>query len=180
VRALLLLAAVPLFGQVNAQLSPEPMAVLQALRIHTVGLWRLSACNDGPAPVTLAPERFYLAFPSVRIIDPARAAAILSAGQKATPASQAALWIGRGLAVATMLTGFGPIAASKTVTTSLALGVPAAQWAEKEFQGLTTSLAPYNESLLNAPVQLAPGVCASRTVFAAKQKSPQAVEASIK
>ncbi len=166
-------------AQVSAQFSPEPMAVMSSLNIRSMGLWSVRMCNDGAAPVLLPEERIYMAAPGLSLIMPVRARAILLTRQASTQKATVVRYIKYGLIGAAGLTGFGAVAASTTVIASLASGAALAGEVQRTLELEIPSIAPFADSLLEGPITLPPGGCATRTAFAAKVKNPKAITAQI-
>lgn len=177
---LLLCLSVVCAGQVTLIFTPEPMVVLSALHFRDLGLWTISACNDGAAPIMLAPERFELAAgPRLRIIARERVQAMLERQRERTPASLLMTLAGGGAFVAAGLTGFGPVAAKKEWVASLAWGGALLTQGAGYFKQKIPSLAPFQDSLLKGAVLLGPAECTTRTVFAAKQAGAATFTATI-
>ncbi len=167
-------------AQVTVAYTPEPMVVLRAMNVRDIGLWSVRACNDGPAAVTVPVERLYMASGAVRLITPERARAVVLDRRSRSKKALAAQYIGYGLSIAAVLTGFGPIAASKDVIAALALGSTVAHEARRQLDAEAPDTGPFLESMLNGPVTLEAGACATRTAFAAKMKAPATVFATIR
>lgn len=177
---LLFLLTSSLPGQVSIQLSPEPMEVLAALHVRGVGLWTLRVCNDSSSATLVAPERILMAVPSVRILDSSRAEAVLAAARGRNWRVQAATYISLGALMATALTGWGAIAAQPAVIAALGVGSGAARLVADELGRNAPDLGPYTGSLLETPIALSAGQCATRTVFAGKMKNPVSISAVLK
>ncbi len=177
---LLLVAAPSAQAQVSVQYSPEPMAVLGALNVKSVGIWSVRACNDGTQLVSIPEERIYMAAPAaIHLITPDRARSLVLASVGKTKKARAAEYIGYGLMIATPLVGFGPVAASKTVIASLGLATGVAAEFRQQFQSQTPDLSPFFGNILQGTLSLSPASCTTRTAFAAKMKNPQPVFAKI-
>lgn len=175
--ALLLLIAGPLAGQVRILATPEPMEVLRAVGLRTLGLWTVTACNDSPRATMLPKERLMLALPSVRIVHTDRAKAVLSYAQGRQPRARAVQVIRYALLGAAVASGFA--GGSPAASAGLAAGAGFADQFARRLEAETPSLAPWLAGLSDEPLRLDPGSCGFRTVFAALQRGARPVEVTI-
>lgn len=187
--AALILAALPLCGQISLEASPEPMAVTADIPLKVLGLWTLRACNDGPNPRAEIPEeRIAMAAwfekasgkPSnFEFITAAHAQRVLSTRQGKNKKQIAVDLIETGLDIALPLMGWDVIAASKKTIGAFAAGRGMASMISKRLQSQVPSIAMFQDELLTKPLSLGPLGCTTRTVFAAKMKKPKTVSARI-
>lgn len=184
-----LIAATPLFSQVALEASPEPMAVTGDIPLKVVGLWDLRLCNDGPtARVDIYEERIFMAKwatketgqPSgIAFLTAGHAARVLQVKQGKNKKQIAAEWIGTGLDLVLPLIGWDVISASKRTMGAIAAGRGVAAVFQSRLQSQVPSITLFTDELLKGQVALAPGMCTTRTVFAAKMRKPQTVVARI-
>jgi hypothetical protein len=169
-------------AQVKVACSPEPIAVLNALHVKSMGQWACFVTNAGPSVRTLSPEEIYTAIIAVKPIDPASVAMVLADNQSHTTSGK----IVKVLSIAGQLSGVALSLASKAnaqVGTALAVGSGFLPQVLSVAQGQVPSTAPYLTQLLSAPITLAPngqpGAALTKTVFAAKQKNPQPIAVTL-
>lgn len=177
-RSLLIFAfVVSCQAQVRVLATPEPMVVLQALRVRDLGLWNLSVCNDSATPVVLQHERLVLALPSLRIISSVRAQAVLAHARSRTPRATAARIIRYAPIVATAAAGLSQVPARAVGI--MAVGAIAADQIASRLEASTPLLEPLLRGTTDTALELGPGQCGSRTVFAAIQQSVKPIEVEI-
>jgi hypothetical protein len=169
-------APAPSIG-VRVRATPEPMSVLEALKLRTLGLWSLSVCNETAATRTLARERLVLALPSIRIVGNDRARSALEYARGRTWQARTASVIRYGLLGATASTALA--GSQKRVIASLAAGALVADQVARRLDADTPALAPWLAGLSDEPLVLNPGACGSRTVFAAPMRNARVVEVTI-
>lgn len=179
IRILFLLAcSLPLSAQLRVLATPEPPEVLKALNLRGLALWDVMVCNDGATHLNVAPERIRMLLPALRVVDPARAQAVLQTAVKRSKAATAARLLGYGAALATTFTGSGMIAANAKTVASLALGTVVLTQGQKWTEASVPDTTPYLSNGLTAPIDLNPGACATRTVFAARTRGAKPLQAS--
>jgi len=166
-------------AEVTVACTPQPMAVMNALHVKTMGMWTCFLKNkDAAAGRTVRVADVYTAVLSIRPIDPANAILVLSDRQAHSTASK----VVKALTLAAQGGGIALGFLSKSNVawaTGLAIGGAALPQVITIATGEVPSTAPYTQSLLAAPVELAPGGDAVRTVYAAKQKDPAPVTVAI-
>lgn len=181
---LALLSIAPVAAQVSLEYTPMPLAVMNSLHFTTLGPWSCRACNNGPASLTLAPERIYMAAPSIHWVDGSLAVTMLAQKQAQSWQSKGAEVAELAIDAAGMFGGTGTwFKISANGLAKLAAGSAFAHYLQGKFQGSIPSITPFTASLLSGPVTLAPkgtpGDCATFTMYAGKMKNPQPVTSSI-
>lgn len=170
-----LLSSISAFGQVIIAGSPQPLAVMDALKTKMpIGMWTLFIKYDGPVVRTISPEEIYIALIDIKPIDPQNAITVLSGKQASSTASK----IVRVLTVAGQGTGIALGFLSKSNigwAVGLGLGSAAIPQIITIASGQVPSTAPYVVSLLNTPITLASGQAVTRTIFCAKQPTPHPI-----
>lgn len=172
-----LICTFALCAQLRVLATPEPMEVVRALNVRDIGLWDVVICNDGDTARSVPVERIRLMLPGLRIIDQARAQAVVSTALKRSKRALAARLLTYGAALATTFTGSGLVTANARVISSLAVGTVTLTQTSKWVESSLPDLSPFAASSLSAPVELQAGACTTRTVFAAKTKGARPIEA---
>jgi hypothetical protein len=149
-------------GGVRVQFAPEQLPAGAGLR----GMypWAVRVCSTSAAERSIDPEAVYMASGAIPVKSPARVRLAFAAAPKRTKKAIAAEWATEAVAIASGLTGFGAVAASTKVVGSLAVGVYLGGRVSKRLSE-TEDLAPYLDGLLDSKITLAPGACATRTLF---------------
>lgn len=158
-------------AQVRVACTPEPLAVMNSLRVKSMGQWALFMRNDGDTARTIQPEEIYMAIISIRPIDPASAITVLSDRQSHSTAAR----VVKVLSIAGQLAGVGLALASKanaTVGTALAVGSGLLQPVINIATGEVPPTGAFTVNLLASAITLPAGGAATRTVFASKQHAP--------
>jgi hypothetical protein len=194
-RRLIVLLLLPL--ALSAQLSdevilkftPETDTVFTDIKPGLVP-WDAMICSNSTAPLTIAPERILMASPELQAIAPARVRNLLEHAKATNWKSQVVQYVALGGTVAVAVTGFGAVATSVTTVASIGLGTDIAFIWSNKLKGELPNLAPFLDNMLEEPISLAPGMCATRTVFTSKmavksmsagsrRKGPQPLTASM-
>jgi hypothetical protein len=165
-------------AQVTVGCSPEPLAVVGALHVQSMGPWECYLINKGAGVRTVSAEEVLLAVLSIRPIGPASAAIVLGDRQARSTAAK----VVKLLTVAGQLSGVALSLASKSnaqLGTGLAVGSQFLPMAIDIARGEAPSAAVYLGAMLREPVTLAGGGSATRLIFASKQKSPQPIMVTI-
>lgn len=166
-------------GQVIVLASPEPMIVTDSIPVRVIGLWQILVCNESPTSVRIPPERVYIALRQLPLLAPSSARIVLSRRQAQNKRAIAAMILRYGLLIGTSVTAFGPVAASRNVVGALAFAGSMAMSAERQLEQSVPSILPFTSNLLDAPLELEPNDCTTRTAFAAKMKRPETMYSRI-
>ncbi len=156
-----------LADDIAIRVSPEPLAVTRARvgDVRGMGVWRLVACSAAAEPVRLSALAVEMAVEDLSILDPEAAAAVI----RSTPSARRRDRIVQGL----MFAGIAAagLAAGNYVRITgreagmVALGLDLVNRAKGKLEAGAVVLDP--SKLLTGTLELAPGECTSRTVFAA-------------
>ena len=171
--------AAPCRGDVNVLLSPQPAAVTRSVGITLADVWTIRACNTGDANVTLAPERIYEAVPNVFFLEPNEAQVVLAQSHARNKWVKIARYIEGAVLIATVMTGSRVVAASPKIVVALGLSTSAAHEVGDLLQDAAPNAQTLASSLLNEPLTLGPGGCATRLALANIQSGTEPVSVVI-
>lgn len=159
---LLLLAA----GEINIKITPEPLAVTRARvgDVKGLGVWRMVACSAATEPVRVSALAVEMAVEDVSIIDPESAAAVIRSTPSARRRDRIVSYLMFGGIAAAGLVAGNYIQISGREAGMVALGLDLVNRARGKLEQGAVVLDP--GKLLTGTIELAPGECTSRIVFA--------------
>lgn len=158
--------AMPVRAQVSVLLNPQPVSVSRSVGITMADVWTVRACNDGTANVTVAPERIYAEVPNIFFLEASESQVVLSQSHLHNRRVKIARYLEGAVLLATVITGGGVVAASPKVVVALGLSTTAAHQIGDMIQGVAPDLTAISANLLNEPLTLGPGGCATRLALA--------------
>jgi hypothetical protein len=160
----------PLIALVAADLlirvSPEPLAVTRRYgNIREMGTWRAAVCAESENPIRISALRLEMAIEHLSVIDPDAAAEVLRARGGERRRVKVARALGIAAVTATGLIAGGYIGVSARQAGLVGLGIQAAGELRGKMEQAMVLFDP--AKLLTGQIELAPGECTSRVVFAA-------------
>jgi len=158
--------AAPVRADINVLLSPQPVAVTRSVGVTLADVWTIRACNTGDVNITVAPELIYEAVPNVFFLEPNEAQVVLAQSHARNKWVKIARYIEGAVLVATVITGSRVVAASPKIVVALGLSTSAAHEVGDLLEDAAPNAQSLASSLMNEPLTLGPGGCATRLALA--------------
>ena len=168
------------WADVSVLLSPQPASTTRAMGITAASLWAVRLCNSGDAIATVPAERVFEGAPDVPFLELGEAQIVLQQSHARNRRVKIARYLEGAVVLATVVTGGGVVAASPKVIVALGLSASAAHQIGDLIQGVAPDLTPIAADLMNAPLTLAPGACATRLALADVHPEARALTFSLK
>lgn len=178
--SIILVLCGPLAAQgVSLRFNPEPMEVLEALRVKHFGLWSVSLCSELPYQRNVKPEEIRARAGQLKLIGPNRARLLLAQRQAASWPSIVVRVVEYLSIGAVVVTASELVKVQPNVIAGLGLGVGTAHVVADRLREEVPDTGPLLAELLEGEVPLKPGDCATRSVFAGLTKGAGPFEARI-